>query len=209
MATCADLLADLNDRLNDAGNSMASESVKIRWLNMGQRAMFPSIYKTARDSTITIVSGTWEYSVPSAVGSNTRIIRIEQETASASGRYVDLFDADVVPGLTDPVLVYRGVELPPAGAKVRITAAKPLSEFATSGSTYDGPVGTEELPVLYAMGIALSRRLEDRVDHRRYSVTQGQNGVGTSEIMDASQFWFAQFELLLERKAMPLPAQQG
>lgn len=207
-ATCQTLLDDLNDRLNDAGNSFATQPVKIGWLNQGLRAMFPRVYRTARDSTITITSA-WEYPIPAAVGNNSRIIRIEQESASASNRYVDLFDADVVPDLTSPILVFRGGSLPPTGAKVRITSALPLTEFSVVGDAYSGPLGTEELPVLYAMGIALSRRLEDRVDHRRYSTTAGQNQVDTADIMDASQFWFGQFELLLERKALPLPAQQG
>jgi len=209
VATAQNFIDDLNDRLNDAGDAMASEGTKIKWLNIGLRAMYPTIYKTSRDATITIVSNTWEYNIPALVGSNTKIIRIERESAAASGRYVDLYDADVVPGLTDPIIVFRGVELPEVGSKVRITSAKPLTEFTVAASVYDGPTGTEELPVLYAMGIALSRRLEDRVDHRRYSTTVAQNGVGTNDIMDASQFWFAQFELLLERKAMPLPAQQS
>jgi hypothetical protein len=210
VATCATLLADLNDRLNDPGNSQAGEELKIGWLNSGIAAMWPKIYRTVRDSTLTIASNTYEYNVPSAVGANTKILRVEVETGSATGRYVDVSGADIVPGLTDPILVFREGLPGAAGSKIRITAAKMLTPFTTSASTYDGPTGSEELPVLYAMGIACSRRIDDRVDHRRYNSTQNQAGIVTiNEMMDVSQFWFSQFELILERQAMPLPSPAG
>jgi hypothetical protein len=95
------------------------------------------------------------------------------------------------------------------GTKIRVTSAVPLTPFATSASTYDGPPITEELPVWYALGVATGRRLEDRADYRRYSVIAAQNGVDISELMNAAQFPFVQFELLLDRYAMPLPAGMG
>lgn len=204
------MLADLNDRLNDATNAQLPEADKIRYLNHGIRATWPKIYKTARDATLVLVADTYEYALPAAVGNNTRLLRVEIESGVSSGRYSQIFDFEIAPGLTDPILVLGGGSLPgPVGAKVRITAAKHLIEFAVGADVYDGPSGTEELPVLYAMGIITGRRLDDRVDHRRFSTTTAVNGVSTDDIMTVSQFNFAQFELLLDRFAMPLPAPQG
>ena len=210
MATCQNMLDDLNDRLNDPSNIQVPAATKIRYLNHGLRASWPKLYRTVRDASTVLATNTFEYAIPSAVGNNGKFLRVEVESGAGTARYLPLFDFEIIPGLTDPILMLEGTSLPSAvGAKLRFTAAKPLTEFTNGASVYDGPLGTEELPVLYAMGLALSRRLDDRIDHRRFSTTANGNAVGPDEIMTASQFNFAQFELLLERFAMPLPAQQG
>lgn len=209
MTTLADMLEDLRDRLNDAGDTQVPKPAKVRYLNHGIRATWPRLYRTERDSTIVLAPDTFEYSIPSAVGSNARFLRVEVETGIATNRFRPLFDHEIVRGLTDPILLLDGTTLPSVdGARIRITSAKQLTELVTDGDVYDGPAGTEELPVLYAMGLSSARRLDDRIDHRRYSTT-AVNGVDADQIMTVSQFNFAQFELLLERFAMPLPAEQG
>lgn len=206
MATLLNMLDDLRDRLNDATDTQVSKPTKVRYINHGIRATWPRLYKTARDVTVTVATDTFEYNIPSAVGNNTKLIRVEVESGVASGRYAELFDFIVIPGLTDPVLQITGNTLPgPVGARIRFTAAKPLTELVGDSDTYDGPAQTDELPVLYAMGLALTRRLDDRIDHRRYSTTAGTNQVGPDDIMTAGQFNYAQFELLLERFALPVP----
>lgn len=85
-----------------------------------------------------------------------------------------------------------------------VTAVFSRDGFSTAAD-YDGPAGTEELPVLYAMGIASGRLVDPRLPYTRYSTVNAQNGVDLNEIMNASQFWFAQFELLLDRLGMPWP----
>lgn len=210
MALCSDLLADLNDLINDATNAQIPEATKIRYLNHGIRAMYPKIYKTVRDTTVVLVADTYEYNIPSAVGSNTMGLRVEIETGVATGRYDAAANYYVIPGLTDPILQLGGGALPaPAGSRVRFTAAKQLTEFATSSSSYDGPTGTEQLPVLYALGMVASRTMDDRLDHRRYPTITGANGVTPTDLQNASTFWFSQFELLLDRRAMPLPTPWG
>lgn len=208
MATLLTMLDDLRDRLNDSGDSQVSKPTKIRYLNHGIRATWPRLYRTVRDSTIEIVAATYEYPIPAAVGNNGKMLRVEHETGDATNRFVETYDYTIIPGLTDPILQFD-LNLPPVGARVRITAAKPLTELVNDGDTYDGPSQTDELPVLYAMGLSLTRRLDDRIDHRRLSTTTGTNQVGPDEIMTAGQFNFAQFELLLERHAMPLPTSGG
>lgn len=210
MVTAGTLLTDMRDRLNDAGDTQISLATKIVYMNYGMAATFPRLYLVARDITQTIASSTYEYNIPAAVGNNTKMLRVEVETGVASNRYVPLYNYEIIPSLTAPILTLEGDTLPaPVGAKIRYTAAKPLTPFTDANSVYDGPTGSEELPVLYAMGLALSRRLDDRIDHRRYPSTQNANGVGPNEIMTASQFSFAQFELLLERFAIPLPADRS
>jgi len=210
MATLLNMLDALRDRLNDVADTQVPKPTKITYINYGITATWPRLYKTARDSTIVLAGGTFEYAIPSAVGNNTKLIRMEVETGVGTGRYAELYDFLVVPGLTDPIIQLTNADLPaPAGSKIRITAAKPLTPLVADGDVYDGPSQTEELPVLYGMGLALTRRLDDRIDHRRMSTTMGTNQVGPDEVMTAGQFNFAQFELLLDRMQMPLPAQQG
>jgi hypothetical protein len=178
----------------------------VAWLNSGISAMWPKIYRSIRDNSI-VSTGAYEYPLP-ATFAFTKLIRAEQETASASARYVDLFDTDLLPDLAVPVIVFRS-NPPAVGAKLRLTAAKMLTPLVNVTDPFDGPLGCEELPVLYAMGIATGRRLDDKVDFRRYSATQAPGVVTVDDMMNVSQFWFSQFELILERQALPLPSQAG
>lgn len=210
MATLLNMLDDLRDRLNDGSDVQISRVAKVRYLNHGISATWPRLYRTVRDSTLVLATNTFEYAIPATVGNNSKIMRIEIETGVGTNRYSEIQNMRVVPGLTDPILELEGVDLPAAvGSRIRITAAVPLTELVNDGDVYDGPKKTEELPVLYAMGLALTRRLDDRLDHRRLSVTSGMNQVGPDEIMTAGQFNFAQFELILERHAMPLVPVEG
>lgn len=210
MATFLNLLDDLRDRLNDVADSQVPLATKKRFINHGIQATWPSLYRIVRDDTEVLVADTYEYDLPASVGNNSKILRVEIETAESSGRFVNLYDYQIVPGITDPILILEHASLPSeVGAKIRFTVARHLTELVNDNDIYDGPAGTEELPVLYATGLSMQRRLDDRIDHTRLSVTNGQNGVGPTDIMTASQSQFAQFELLLERMAMPLPSEQG
>ena len=212
MATLQDLLDDLNGRLGDADNDAgAGEATKIRWINRGISAMWPRIYRTAQDATLQVATDTYEYAVPAAVGDEGEIYRVELEDPNAAGtRYIELDNYDIVPMVEDQV-----IQLPSwvirdwVGAHIRITAAKPLSELATVGSTFDGRRIHEELPVWYALGLALANPIEDRTDYTRYATIDGRNGVDINELMGTSQFAFAQFELLLDRMQMPWPTSVG
>lgn len=202
MTTCQDLLDDLNDRLNDAGNTQIPQATKIRYLNRGIAATWPHLYVVERDDTLYVQSGVYEYNLLPAVEGNTRIIRVEVE---ANSRFVQISDWEISPGTTDRTLHFPNALPGLPDARIRITAARPLALFTLTTDTYEGPLLTDELPVLYAMGIAASRRVDDRLDHRRYSTTAAQNGVDIAELMTASQYWFSQFELLLDRFSVPMP----
>lgn len=207
MATQQDLIDDLADRLNDVGHAQVPLATKTRFLNRGMAAMFPKIFRTVRDASVVLATDTFEYPLPATVQKG-KLLMLEYETGPTTNRYVRFHRYDIVPSVTDPILVLLDNQLPAAaGSAIRLTAAMPMTPFTSNmADVYNGPDGTDELPVLYAMGLAAARQLDDRIDHQRYSVTNQVNGVEASDIMTASQFWFAQFELLLDRFALPVPA---
>ena len=211
MSTAADMIDDLRDRLNDAGDTQVPLATKVRFLNRGQAAMWPRIFKTVRDATLVFIASQYEYTFPAGVGTG-KVLTVEAETDPTSSRYVPLVRYDVIPSLTTPILVILDNQLPvPAGSSIRITTADRMDPFvgatyaALQSVIYTGPAGSEELPVLYAMGLATARALDDRLDYTRYSATQVNNAVDPNAIMQVSQFWFAQFELLLDRLQMQFP----
>lgn len=208
MATLADLLADLNDRIDDAGNTQVPEATKIRYLRHGISAMWDRIYKTALDTSLEIVEGQYEYDIPAAVGDYAMITRIDVETGDATDRYVPLEEFDILPVQTSKVLVLHRIPVQ-AGARIRIVSAKRLAVLTTGTDTYDGPPGTEEIPVWYALGLVMDRRHENRLDYTRYTTVAAENGVDINEVMNSSQFAFAMFEALMNRYAMPLPNRSG
>lgn len=207
MATLADLLGDLRTRLNDAGDTQVSQADKILYLNYGIKATWPDLYLWVRDATTTLVADTYEYNLPATFDNDARIFRVEVETTTA-GKYVRMESGfTIFPG--DPQMIQFDALPAAAGKKIRISGVKRLSVLANTTDTYDGPAGTEELPVLYAMGVTASRRLDDRLDHTRLSTVAAQNGVGVETIQGSAQFWFSQFDLALAKAAMPMPAATG
>lgn len=208
MATLRDLLDDLNDRLNDADDAAGAGLVnKTRYINHGVRAMYPKVYQSVSDSSLVIVEDTYEYSLPASFD-DAKIVRVDLETDEASGMYQSLYNYEILPVLDDKLLLLQDPDLlVHPGAKIRIVGVQALSALAGEADVYTGPPGTEELPVWYALGLALSRRVEDRTLYTRFSTTVAQNGVGLESLMGAASFAFAQFELLLDRHEMPLPAQ--
>ena len=215
MSFSSDMVDDLRDRLGDVADTQVPFGTKIRFLNRGQAAMFPRIFKIVRDSTLTLSSNTFEYTFPAGIGTG-KVLTVEVESGSGSNRYTPLTRYDIIPSLTVPTIVLLDNELPSAaGAKLRITTADRMTPFvaasyAAAGSElFTGPAGTEELPVLYAMGLSTARRLDDRMDYTRYAATQQPGAVDPNDIMQVSQFWFAQFELLLDRLQMPFPVSRA
>jgi len=205
MATVQDLLDDLNQRLGDASNAAgAGQANKIRWVSHGIRAMWPKVYKNVVDATsLTLASGTYEYTLPSTFD-DAEVFRIEVQVGSGFPRWARV-DHYLIDRRAGKILTFD--QLPGiAGAKLRIHAIAPcISSGLGTGSTIDFPDRHLELPVLYATALAVQSGHYNRLDHSRYSTTVNRNGVDVSEIMSSAQFYFAQFELLLDRLAMPWP----
>jgi len=210
MSTAAEMADDLRDRLNDVGDTQVSFPTKLRFLNRGQAAMYPKIFRLVRDSTLVVLDDEFEYTFPAGVGTG-KVISVEVETDAGSYRYQPLQRYDVIPSITAPILSLIDLDTPPVGAHFRITTADRLVPFvavdysASAAVSYTGPAGTEELPVLYAMSLATARPLDDKMVYDRMAATQQGGAIGPNDIMQVSQFWMAQFEMLLERMAMPLP----
>lgn len=207
----ADMIDQLRDLLEDAGDTQMTWARKLQYLNRGQSAMFPKIFTTARDATTLIVTDQYEYSIPAAV-SNGKLIMFELESAAASAIYYRMSRYDVIPSTTSPILVLQDKPTSAlSGAKIRITSANRLTSFssanyaASATEAYTGPAGTEELPVLYAMMLSAARQVDGRNDYGKFSV-QNQNGTATPiDLMNTATFWRDQFNTLLEQLAMPLP----
>lgn len=210
MSTSAEMIDDLRDRLNDASDTQISFPTKLRFLNRGQAAMFPKIFRVVRDTSLVVVDDDFEYDFPAGVGTG-KVISVEIETGDSTNRFQPLQRYDVIQSITSPILSLIDLDTPPVGARFRITTADRLapfvaSDYAAAGSEiYTGPAGTEELPVLYAMGLATARPLDDRMNYDRMATLQQSGAIGPNDIMQVSQFWLAQFEMLLERMAMPWP----
>jgi hypothetical protein len=204
------MIDDLRDRLDDVSDTQVPFNTKLRYLNRGQAAMFPKIFRVVRDTSLEVLADEFEYDFPAGVGTG-KVISVEVETGDATDRYQPLQRYDVIQSITSPILSLIDLDTPPVGARFRITTADRLAPFvaasyAAAGSeTYTGPMGTEELPVLYAMGLATARPLDERMATNRMATMQQSGAIGPNDIMQVSQFWLAQFEMLLERMAMPWP----
>jgi len=215
MSMASEMIDDLRDRLNDVGDTQVPFPTKLRFLNRGQAAMFPKIFKVSQDLTLTLASNDYEYTLPVGVGTG-KVLTVEVESGPLTGRYSPLTRYDLIPSLTAPILVLLDTALPaPAGSKIRITTATRLTPFVAASyvasqiEAYTGPACTDELPILYEMCLVTARVLDDRMDYTRYSATQVNGAVDPNDIMQVSQFWFAQFELLLDRLQMPFPVSQA
>lgn len=215
MATLQTLLDDLNDRLGEANNAAgAGEPAKIRWLNQGINAMWPNFYEIVSDSTLEFVADQRDYALPSGFLDRAKVYSVEIESADGNGLYFPTDDFDYFAGISATetvggILSLRTVNGYAVGAKIRVKAIQPLDNYAAAATTITLPVRAYELPVLYALGIEASRKIAGRTKYQRYTTTVTQNGVDINEVMNSGQYWFAQFELMCERLAMPWPASIG
>ena len=211
MAFVSEMFDQLRDMLNDAADSQVSYANKKLWINRGIRRMWPSIYRVVVDTSITIASGVYDYTLPSAVA-NGVITAIEIETGVGTGYYVRYEDYDIIEGDEDQTGILRIAGIfPTAGVRVRIRYAARVSTVAAANyaaaqaETWTGPDDAMDLPVLYAMAMIAGRKVDDRQDHKRYSTLQAANGVSDQDIMATYQLWMGQFELELDARSRPLP----
>lgn len=215
MATLQTLLDDLNDRLGDANNAAgAGEAAKIRWLNAGINAMWPLFYEVISNQTLTIEEDQREYALPSGFSDRAKIFSVEIETEEASDLFFPTDDFDYFIGVSATetvggILSLRTVNGYNVDARIRVKALQPLDTYTAAADTLTLPARAFELPVLYALGIEASRRIPGRTKYQRYTTTVTQNGVDINEVMNSGQYWFAQFELMCERLAMPWPSSIG
>ena len=209
MTTLTELLGDLNDLLDDVANTKVPEAQKIRYINRGQKAMFPKIYQIAVDSTLVLVADQYEYVVPSALNEGI-LLGVEMETTASSSDFTQMdgrvFDLSPTASFGQTLVLKNYNELPMvAGASIRFTAALPLTALTTGTDVYSGPGVTDELPVLYAMAMATAKDYEERINYERFNTTQALNGVLLDDISRTANWWMRQFQLLLDQLTMPVP----
>jgi len=202
------MLDDLRDLLSDTGDTKYTKTMKVRYINRGQSAMYPKIYKIAQDATLVWIADQMEYVVPAALNEGV-LLGVEAESDSSSSDFVQLDGRvfDLVPNaLFGNTLVLKGNSLPTeAGSSVRFTSAMPLTDLSGDTDVFAGPSVTAELPVLYAMGLAMARDLETRLNYYRFSTTQALNGTVLEDFSTSSAYWFEQFNRLLDQHKMPMP----
>ena len=209
MATLTTLLDDMRDQLNDAADAKYSVANKTRYINRGQKAMYPKVYQIVQDATLVWVADQYEYVVPSALDEGT-ILNIEAETTASSSDFVKLdgrvFDIVANASYGNTLTLKNTNAFPtPVGASIRFTAALPLTELVNAGDTYSGPAVTDALPVLYAMAIATSRDIEARLNYYRFSTTQALNGTEIEDFSGTATFWMDQFNRELDQLKMAMP----
>lgn len=211
MAFVSEMFDQLRDLLQDDTDTQISYAQKKLWLNRGIRELWPSIYRTVVDTSITVVADTYDYTLPAAVADG-MITAVEIETGSGTGRFLRFEDYDIIEGDEDQAGVFRFSSLlPEAGSDVRIRYAAPIpiiaaaSYVASQSESWTGPDRAMALPPLYAMAMIAFRKLDNRQDHTRYSTTQATNGVSDQDIQGVGQMWMGQFELELDKWSRPLP----
>lgn len=202
MTTTADLVATLRDLLDDGADEKVPYLIKVSFLNRGLAAMFPAIYRPVVDASLALAEDTFEYAVPAGV-SGAKVVGLYVEQNGAGTRYVPLGGYYLVPGSPAQLILTTPYLPAPVGSHVRFLAAGRLTPLVGEADAYTGPDGTEGLPVLYAMGLVAARRVDPRLDYKRWSSTQ--NGIDETVLMSASRYWFDQFEAELARAEMALP----
>lgn len=206
MAFTSEMFDQLRDFLTDPTDSQVDFGTKKLYLNRGIARLWPKVFRVVDAGTITITTA-YEYTLPTTMNHG-HVLTVEIESGNATSLFHTLGHYEIIPA-TDalPARIKIGGTLPAAGALLRVRFGAPVARiaaanYAASGSeTWVGPEEAIGLPVVYAMGLISLRRLDDRLDHSRYSTTQAMNGVQESDYMSAAQLWFNQFDVELAELA--------
>ncbi len=178
----------------------------VRWrsekmleaLNTGLRMMFPQVWQTITDTSITIVTNQYDYPLP-VVFNDPRVslIGVEfQEYPNSTYRFRPLGTYRRVGNVT---LQVPGANSLPPGTNLRLTYAGPYKSLS------DLEDQLTPLPIWYAKGYLLSNKEIVRVRYSTSNVTQDEaaNPVGSSQ--NAGQFFFNQFYQALNQLKRPMP----
>ena len=175
--------------------------MKRHYLNMGQHAMWPRIYRVA-EGEITLLDDAIEYPFPATLADG-RFVYVLVKTTVA-GAYFGVVPDDwyrIRPAPDGPVLRLGGVPTGDlVGGTVRITSTMPLAPIVAADITaavleeYTGPDYSIEGAALYAMNRITSRGLHSRLDYGRGSVNYQNRSAVPNELMASSIFWLDEFE---------------
>jgi hypothetical protein len=188
--------------------------MKLHYLNMGMRAMYPRVFRIATDSTDQWVDDTYYYTLPSAVRGG-HLFLVEKSTADDDDYFVpmDFDEYDIIPGANgadvlsitwDPGSVYED-------GYIKYHTALPATPFAAADYTaaqaevYTYPDFTVEGPALYAMSRIMAVPLDRRMDYTRMSVQNQNRAASPQEIVSVSAYWLDEFERRVDEWRMALP----
>lgn len=133
-------------------------------LNSAIDACFPYIYKEVLDTSLTVLSSTYEYTVPFLPSTTVYIPRIWKVELLVPGdlSYRRIEDWTIAKGAT-PKLKFR--EAPTPGATIRVRGYGPFPHLAAISDSMDAqwPASAEFLPVLHATSTLLASGEAGRV----------------------------------------------
>lgn len=210
MAFVSELFDQFRDLIGDTDDTQIPFATKKLWLNRGIARLWPRIGRFTSDVSLAIVEDQYHYDLPAGF-SDGMLLSVEVETEN-DDEFDRLDRYDVIWGDEDldGKLVLLA-PLPEEGKLIRLRYYAPIpaitaASYAAAGSeAWTGPDRAMGLPVLYAMGMSVARKVDGRQDTETYSTTQALNGVTDQDIMAASQMWFGQFEFELAQMERPLP----
>lgn len=188
--------------------------MKIHYLNAGQRAMWPRVYKIAQDATDQWVDDTYEYTIPAAVRGG-RMFLIERSDATYPTIFypIDSAHYNIIQGASgaDTLRINWDPGSEWADGYIRYNTALPLTTLtsanytAAQSETYSGPDYTLEGPVLYAMSRITGAAVDDRLDYGRFSVQDQNRAASPNELLTAATYWQDEFERRVDEWRMALP----
>lgn len=210
MAFVSEMVDQLRVFLNDTGDTQVSFATKKLFLNRGIQVLWPAIYRIT-ETTIAVTTADSIYALPIAVTQGL-VLSVELRDSTDNDDYLRLANFDVIAGDEDTAGYIRLGRRPTSdSALLRIRYATPISQIAAAtyvaaqSEVWVGPDRALNLPVLYAMAMITSAKIDDRQDHTRYSTTQAANGTADSDILTASSAWLNQYYAELEQLTRPLP----
>lgn len=189
---------------------------KIALLNAGIRRMFPRLYTfyaripDLESGPAAFVEGTYEYEL---VGMDPAAKISQIQAIDENDIYIDLDVDDVraVPSTPKSLRFSPAIASQYDGQPFYVIGAVPISPIV--GPDYNdleveewtGPADTLGIPVLYAMAMASSVYLDNRLKYDRASVVMQQGAASPTDIMTAATFWTDRFEKACDDLALPTP----
>jgi hypothetical protein len=210
----SDQIDQLRDLLVDPTDVQVSFDLKMHYLNMGMRAMFPRVYRVANDATTQWVDDTYYYTLPSAVQGGLLYL-IETSTALDDDyfRPLDYDEYDIQPGAAgaDVLSVTWNPGSTYEDGYIKYHAALPAVPYAAASyaasesEVYTYPDFTVEGPALYAMSRIMAIPLDRRMDYTKHSLQATNRAASPGEIVSVAAYWLDEFERRVEEWRMALP----
>ena len=214
MATyLSDQIDQVRDLLVDPTDTQVSFAMKVHYINMGMRAMYPRVFRIVTDATTQWVDDQYEYTLPSTLRDG-HLFLVETSTANDDDyfRPLDFDEYDIIPQATDDKL---SITWDPGttyeDGYIRFHSVMPAEPYvsaayaAAESELYTYPDFTLEGPVLYAMSRIMAVPLDRRMDYTRHSVQAMNRAASPQEIVSVSAYWLDEFKRRVEEWRMALP----